>query len=69
MDEFTKDLRLMEVISTSAGMNDARVELEDLAADGTLSGERWEGIRRHVFPLLDAERERLDAEYERLQRS
>jgi hypothetical protein len=65
MDDFTRDLELMEVISASDAMNNARVELEDAAENMDL--ERWEAIRRYVFPLLEAEHERLAAEYARLQ--
>jgi hypothetical protein len=28
--------------------------------------ERWEAIRRYVFPLLEAEHERLNGEYRQL---
>jgi hypothetical protein len=66
MDELTQNLQLMEVISASDATNNARVDLEDAHADGRIDPERWEGIRRHVFPLLDTERERLDVEYRRL---
>jgi hypothetical protein len=64
MDEFTQELRLMEVIAASDAMVNARVELEDAAAD--MDPERWEAIQRYVFPLLQAEHERLDPEYHRL---
>jgi hypothetical protein len=47
-------------------MVNARVELEDAEADGRLGAERWEEIRRYVFPLIEAEAARLDAEYQRL---
>ena len=63
MDEFTQELDLMEAI-VSAG--NARVHLEDAEAEGRIEAERWEGIRRHVFPLLEAEARRLDADYRRL---
>jgi hypothetical protein len=64
VDEFTRELKLMEVTSASDAMNNARAELEDAAAaDGGENAERWEGIRRHVFPLLEAERKRLAAQY------
>ena len=53
----------MEVITASDAMNNARAELEDTAKD--MDPERWEGIRHHVFPVLEAERARLDAEYRR----
>jgi hypothetical protein len=66
MDDFTRDLQLMEVISASDAMSNAQVELEDAAENMDL--ERWEAIRRHVFPLLEAEYERLDGEYHRLRR-
>ena len=48
-------------------LNNACVELEDAAANEAIDGERWEAIRRYVFPLLEAEHERLDGEYHRLQ--
>jgi hypothetical protein len=41
-------------------------ELELMEAEERIDEERWEGIRRHVFPLLDAEARRLDADYRRL---
>jgi hypothetical protein len=50
-----------EVIAASDAMNNAQVELEE-AAEG-MDAERWEGIRRHVFSLLEAEHERLAGEY------
>jgi hypothetical protein len=65
VDELTRDLRLMEVIAASDAMNNARAALED-AADEAGGGERGEAIRRHVFPLLEAEHERLGEEYHRL---
>jgi hypothetical protein len=34
--------------------------------EAALEEEIYQGIRRHVFPLLEAERERLDVEYRRL---
>jgi hypothetical protein len=35
-------------------------------ADGRIEAERWEGIRRHAFALLEAEAKRLDRGYRRL---
>ena len=67
MDELTKELRVVEVISASDAMTNARIDLEEAAANGGISEQRWEGIRRYVFPLLESERERLDQEYRRLQ--
>jgi hypothetical protein len=64
MDELTHELELFEVIAASDAMNNAAVELEDVAGD--MDPERWETIRRYVFPLLEAERGRLDAEHRRL---
>jgi hypothetical protein len=64
MDAFTQELELLEVISASDAMNNARVELEDVAED--MDRERWEAIRRYVFPLLEAEHERLNGEYRQL---
>ena len=52
MDEFTRDLELMEVISAADAMVNARVDLEEAEADGRIDEERWEAIRRHVFPCL-----------------
>jgi len=66
VDAFTRDLEIMEVISAADAMVNARVELEEAEADGRIGAERWEGIRRHVFPLPEAEAERLDGEYRRL---
>ncbi len=66
MNELTRELEVMEVIAASDAMNNVRVDLEDAHADGRINPERWEAIRRHVFPVLEAERARLDAEYHRL---
>ena len=67
MDEFTQELELMEAIVSAADVTlNARVHLEDAEAEGRIEAERREGIRRHVFPLLDAEARRLDADYRRL---
>jgi hypothetical protein len=66
MDEYTRELELMEVIAASDAMNNARVDLEDAHADARIETERWQQIRRYVFPLLDAELLRLDGEYHRL---
>ncbi len=61
MDDLNRELELFEVIAASDAMSNARVELEE-AADG-MDPERWEAIRRYVFPLLDAEHERLAGDY------
>lgn len=71
MDELTKRLQLkrlqlVEAISGSDAMTNARVDLEDAAADERIDGERWEQIRRWVFPLLERERERLSVECDHL---
>jgi hypothetical protein len=66
VDESTRDPELMEVISAADAMVNARVDLEEAEADGRIDEERWEAIRRYVFPLLEAEAERLDGEYRRL---
>jgi hypothetical protein len=58
------DLQLIETICASDAMNNARTVLE--GAQDTLGEELYEGIRRFVFPLLEAEYERLDVEYRRL---
>lgn len=51
MDEFTQELELMEAIVSAADATvNARVHLEDAEAEGRIEAERWEGIRRHVFP-------------------
>lgn len=64
MDELTRDLELMEVITASDAINNARTVLEETLED---NDEEWcEGIRRHVYPLLEAEHKRLGAEYRRL---
>jgi hypothetical protein len=53
MDELTRDLELLEVLTASDAMVNARTVLEETLAD---RDEEWcEGIRRHVFPLLKAE--------------
>jgi hypothetical protein len=59
-----RNLELVEVICASDATNDARTVLEQ-----ALKGrdEEWcEGIRRHVYPLLEREHERLAGEYRRL---
>jgi hypothetical protein len=60
-----RELEIIEVISAAAVVN-ARVDLEDAEADDRIDEERWEEIRRYVFPLIEAEAARLDAEYQRL---
>jgi hypothetical protein len=67
MDEYTRNFRLIETICASDAMNSARTVLEEHAE--TLSEEQWEGIRRFVFPVLEAESERPDGEYRRLRDS
>jgi hypothetical protein len=64
MDEYTRDLQLTETICASDALSNARVVLEE--AEEVLSVEQYQGIRRFVFPLLEAESERLDEEYRRL---
>ena len=69
MDELAerrRERRLFELIEASDAMNNARVELEDAAAADTGSEERWEEISRHVLPLLERERVRLEEEISRL---
>jgi glutamine synthetase type III len=68
MDDLNRELELFEVIAASDAMNTARTELKERAKDaaGEDAEERWEAIRRYVFPLLEAEHERLAAEYARL---
>jgi hypothetical protein len=67
VDELTRELELFEVIAASDAMNNACTELEDAAED--VDPERWETIRRYVFPVLETERARQDAEYRRLRSS
>jgi len=67
MDEYTRAFQLIETICASDAMNNARTVLEEHAE--TLSEEQWEGISRFVFPVLEAESERLDGEYRRLRGS
>ena len=67
MDEYTRNFRLIETICASDTVNNARTVLEEHAE--TLSEEQWESIRRFVFPVLEAESERLDGEYRRLRDS
>jgi len=62
MDEYTRDLQLTDVITASDALNNARTVLEE----AELEEELYQGIRRFVFPVLDAEYTRLDAEYRRL---
>jgi hypothetical protein len=64
MDEYTRAFQLIETICASDAMNNARTVLEE--AEDTLGGELYEGIRRFVFPVLEAESERLGEEYRRL---
>lgn len=65
MDDLARNLRLVDVINASDAMNNARTLMEEHAEE-LLDEEQWEGIVRHVFPVLDAERARLDEEYQRL---
>jgi len=62
MDELVRELELFETIAACDAMNNARVELEGIAEET----ERWVQIKQYVFPLLEAERLRLDAAVERL---
>jgi hypothetical protein len=64
MDEYTRAFQLIETICASDAMNNARTVLEE--AEDTLGEELYEGIRRFVFPVLEAESERLGEEYRRL---
>jgi hypothetical protein len=56
MDDLARELELRETIAACDAMNNARVELEEAAGES----ERWREIRRYVFPLLEAERKRLE---------
>ena len=64
MDEYTRAFQLIETICASDAVNNARAVLEE--AEEVLSVEQYQGIRRFVFPLLEAESERLDEECRRL---
>ena len=64
MDEYTRSLQLTETICALDALSNARVVLE--GAEEALSVEQYQGIRRFVFPLLEAEWERLEEEYRRL---
>jgi hypothetical protein len=64
MDEYTRAFQLIETICASDAMDNARTVLEE--AEDTLGEELYEGIRRFVFPVLEAESERLGEEYRRL---
>jgi hypothetical protein len=64
MDDLTRNLRLVDMIAASDALNNARTVLEE--AETPLDAEQREAIRRHVFPVLDAELRRLDEEYRRL---
>jgi hypothetical protein len=58
-----RELEIIEVISAAAeAVVNARVDLEDAEADDRIDEERWEEIRRYVFPLIEAGAARLDAE-------
>ena len=61
-----RELEIIEVISAADAAVNARVDLEDAETDGRIDEERWEEIRCYVFPLIEAEAARLDAEYQRL---
>jgi hypothetical protein len=64
VDDLTRDLRLIDVITASDAISNAQVVLEETLED---KDPEWcEGIRRHVFPVLEAEQTRLDKEYRRL---
>jgi hypothetical protein len=63
MDALTRELALYECIAASDAVSNALVMLEE----NTSADEEWQvAIRRHVFPLLEAEHARLDDEYHRL---
>jgi hypothetical protein len=64
MDEYTRNLQFTETICASDALSNARLVLEE--AEEVLSVEQYQGIRRFVFPLLEAKSERLDKEYRRL---
>jgi hypothetical protein len=64
MDEYTRAFQLIETICASDAMNNARTVLEE--AEDTLGEGLYERIRRFVFPVLEAESERLGEEYRRL---
>ena len=64
MDEYTRAFQLIETICASDAMNNARTVLEE--AEDTLGEGLYEGIRRFVSPVLEAESERLGEEYRRL---
>ena len=65
MDALTRELELFEVIAAAEAINNALTVLEENTHDGH---EGQVAIRRHVFPLLEAEHDRLDDEYHRLRR-
>jgi hypothetical protein len=54
----------MNVVTASDAHQNARVILEESAEQ--LDEEQWEGIVRHVFPVLDEELRRLGLEYRQL---
>lgn len=56
MDVFT-ERRLFAVIAGLDAINNAKTTIEDAE-----EGERLQEIKQYVFPLLDAEWERLDEE-------
>jgi hypothetical protein len=64
MDGYTRNLQLTETICASDALSNARIVLEE--AEEVLSVEQYQGIRRFVFPQLEAEWECLDGEYRRL---
>jgi hypothetical protein len=61
MDEYTRSLQLTQTICASDALSNVRVVLEE--DEEVLSVEQCQGIRRFVFPLLEAEWERLEEEY------
>ena len=52
---------MMDEYTPLDALSNARVVLE--GAEEALSVEQYQGIRRFVFPLLEAEWERLEEEY------
>jgi hypothetical protein len=58
-----RELEIIEVISAAGAVVNARakrarVDLEDAEADDRIDEERWEEIRRYVFPLIERPKRR-----------
>ena len=61
--ELEKELKMVEIVSASDALNNARTVLEEHMPED----EQWaDAVRRFVFPLLADEHDRLACEHVRL---